>query len=291
MDRKERSGDMYRAGLILEGGGLKGIYTAGVLDFFLEKEIEFDRCYGVSMGSCLMCSYISKQHGRGLRTVADNIKDKNYCGFYSLLTTGDIFNADMCYNRIPNELDPYDYDTAHAYQGKAYAVMTDVESGKPVYYQMKDYRKDIAAIQASSSMPLVSRIVEMDGKKYLDGGISDCIPIMKSLQDGNRKNVVIMTKEEGYRRKPFSMMGMAKVRYRKYPHMLHDLAIRHTRYNRTLDFLEKEHARGNVFVIRPKYASDVKRVEKDRKKLEALYQQGYQDAKECYQEMIAYLEK
>lgn len=282
---------MYKAGLVLEGGGMKGIYTAGVLDFFLEKQVEFESCYGVSMGSCVMCSYLSKQHGRGFRTVADNLGDKNYCGFYSLVTTGDIFNADMCYNRIPNELDPYDYDTAHAYKGKAYAVITDVETGAPVYYPMKDYRKDIAAIQASSSMPLVSRMVEIDGRKYLDGGISDCIPIMKSLKDGNLKNVVIMTKEEGYRRKPFSMLGLSKIKYRKYPHLIHDLAIRHTRYNRTLDFLEKEHARGNVFVIRPKYPSKVGRLEKNRERLEELYKQGYEDAKACFDDMIAYLEK
>lgn len=282
---------MYKAGLVLEGGGMKGIYTAGVLDYFLEKGIEFESCYGVSMGACLLCSYISKQHKRGFRVATDYLEDKNYCGFYSLLRTGDIFNADMCYNRIPNELDLYDYETAHAYKGKAYAVITDVETGQPVYYPLKDYYKDIVAVQASASMPLVSRMVELDGKKYLDGGVADCIPIMKSLKDGNRKNVVIMTKEEGYRREPFPMLGLSKVRYHKYPHLVHDLAIRHTRYNRTLDFLEKEQARENVFVIRPKYPSGVGRLEKSKEKLEVLYKQGYEDAKECYEDMLAYLEK
>lgn len=282
---------MYQAGLVLEGGGMKGMYTAGVLDYFIEKDIEFANCYGVSMGACLMCSYISKQHGRGLRTVVDNLGDKNYCSFYSLLTTGDIFNADMCYNRIPNELDPYDYETAHAYPGKAYAVMTDVSSGKPVYYLLGDMHKDIKAIQASSSMPLVSRLVEVDGRNYLDGGIADCIPIMHSLKSGNRKNVVIMTKEEGYIREPFSMLGLAKIRYRKYPHMLHDLAVRHTRYNRTVAFLEKEQAKGNVFVIRPRHASGVKRLEKDKEVVKVLYREGYEDAGACYEDMIAYLEK
>ena len=282
---------MYQAGLVLEGGGMKGMYTAGVLDFFLEKGVEFDHIYGVSMGACVMCSYISKQHGRGFRTVADYLGDKDYCSFKNLLTTGDMFSADMCYNRIPNELDPYDYETAHAYKGKAYAVITDVETGQPVYYRMKDYRKDISAIQASASMPLVSRMVEIDGGKYLDGGVSDCIPVMKSLKDGNRKNVVVMTKEEGYRRTPFSMLGFCKIKYRKYPHLIHDLSIRHTRYNRTLDFLEKEKARGNVFVIRPKHPSDVGRVEKSREKVGRLYRQGYEDAKACYEDMIAYLNK
>ena len=140
-------------------------------------------------------------------------------------------------------------------------------------------------------MPLVSRFVEIDGRKYLDGGISDCIPIMHSLKEGNRKNVVVMTKEVGYRREPFSMLGMVKVRYHKYPYLIHDMAIRHTRYNRTLDFLEKEERRGNVFIIRPQQKSAVGRVEKDKEKLVALYEEGYHDAEASYDAMRAYLEK
>lgn len=190
----EGSDNMYQAGLVLEGGGMKGVYTAGVLDFFLDKKITFANCYGVSMGACTLCSYISAQRGRGLSVVVDYLKDPHYCGFYSMATTGDIFNAKMCYDTIPNELNPYDYEAAMKYPGNAYAVMTDVETGAPVYYKMQDMRKDIIAVQASASMPLVSRFVEIDGRKYLDGGIADCIPIMHSLKEGNRKNVVVMTK-------------------------------------------------------------------------------------------------
>ena len=161
---------MYQAGLVLEGGGMKGVYTAGVLDFFLDKKITFANCYGVSMGACTLCSYISAQRGRGLSVAVDYLKDPHYCGFYSMATTGDIFNAKMCYDTIPNELNPYDYEAAMKYPGNAYAVMTDVETGAPVYYKMQDMRKDIIAVQASASMPLVSRFVEIDGRKYLDGG-------------------------------------------------------------------------------------------------------------------------
>ena len=146
---------MYQAGLVLEGGGMKGVYTAGVLDFFLDKKITFANCYGVSMGACTLCSYISAQRGRGLSVVVDYLKDPHYCGFYSMATTGDIFNAKMCYDTIPNELNPYDYEAAMKYPGNAYAVMTDVETGAPVYYKMQDMRKDIIAVQASASMPLV----------------------------------------------------------------------------------------------------------------------------------------
>ncbi len=287
----EGSDNMYQAGLVLEGGGMKGVYTAGVLDFFLDKKITFANCYGVSMGACTLCSYISAQRGRGLSVTVDYLKDPHYCGFYSMATTGDIFNAKMCYDTIPNELNPYDYEAAMKYPGNAYAVMTDVETGAPVYYKMQDMRKDIIAVQASASMPLVSRFVEIDGRKYLDGGIADCIPIMHSLKEGNRKNVVVMTKEVGYRREPFSMLGMVKVRYHKYPYLIHDMAIRHTRYNRTLDFLEKEEKRGNVFIIRPQQKSPVGRVEKDKEKLVALYEEGYRDAEASYDAMRAYLEK
>lgn len=282
---------MYQAGLILEGGGMKGVYTAGVLDYFLEQGITFEKSYGVSMGACVLCSFISGQKGRALATIVDHLDKKEYCGLYPLITTGDIFNADMCYNRIPNEWNPYDYETAEKYPGTVYAVLTDVVTGKPVYYELKDLHRDIVAVQASSSMPLVSRMVEVDGRFYLDGGISDGIPIMHSLKSGNRKNVVILTKEVGFRRKAPEMMGLIKMRYHKYPHIIHDMAIRHTRYNRTMDFLEKEEKRGNIFVIRPQLKSDVGRIERDPLKLFALHREGYEDAKRVYDDMITYLEK
>lgn len=281
---------MYQAGLVLEGGGMKGMYTAGVLDFFLDKGITFANCYGVSMGACTLCSYISGQRERGLHVVADYVRDKSYCGAYSLLTTGDIFNVKMCYDRIPNELNPYDYEKAARYPGRAYAVMTDVVTGRPAYHELKDMYTDIQAVRASASMPLVSRFVEIDGRKYLDGGIVDCIPIMHSLKAGNCKNVVVMTKEVGFRRKPFEMMGAVKVYYHRYPHLIHDMAVRHIRYNRTLDFLEREQKRGNVFVIRPQNPSRIGRVERNVQKLEALYREGYEDAAGCYDRMRAYLE-
>lgn len=282
---------MYQAGLVLEGGGMKGVYTAGVLDYFLEQGITFENIYGVSMGACALCSFVSGQKGRALATVVDYVDKKEYCGLYSLITTGDIFNADMCYNKIPNEWNPYDYEAAAKYPGKAYAVLTDVVTGQPVYYELKDMHRDIIAVRASSSMPLVSRMVEVDGRFYLDGGISDGIPIMHSLKSGNRKNVVILTKEVGFYRKSSEMMGLIKMRYHKYPHIIHDMAIRHKRYNRTMAFLEKEEKRGNLFVIRPNQGSGVGRIERDPLKLFALHREGYEDAKRVYRDMIAYLEK
>lgn len=282
---------MYQAGLVLEGGSMKGVYTAGVLDYFLEQDISFANSYGVSMGACALCSFVSRQKGRALATIVDHLDKKEYCGWYPLLTTGDIFNAKLCYDTIPNVWNPYDYESAEKYPGKYYAVLTDVETGAPVYYEIKDLHKDIVAIQASSSMPLVSNMVEMNGKMYLDGGISDAIPIKRSIQDGNQKNIVILTKEVGYYRKPEAMMPLMRLKYRNQPQVIKDMELRHRRYNRTMSFLEREEALGNIFVIRPQQKSGVGRIEKDPVKLFALHREGYEDAKRLFDDMIAYLEK
>lgn len=282
---------LYNAGLVLEGGGMRGIYTAGVLDFFIDKELEFKECYGVSAGSAHMCSYISKQRGRALHAGIDYLDDRNYCSPYSLLTTGDLFNVEMCYNTIPNQLLPYDFETAEKYPGKAYAVVTNIETGQPEYIRLRDMHTDIEAIRASCSLPLVARNVPIDGKLYLDGGISDSVPIQKSILRGNRKNIVVLTKEVGYRRKPASQLGLIKVKYARYPKVYELMKHRHTAYNQMLDYLDAQVQNGQAFVIRPKKDVGIGRIEKDKKKLEALYEIGYADAAECYEQMMEYLNK
>lgn len=282
---------MYQAGLVLEGGGLKGVYTAGVLDFFLDKGIEFSSCYGVSAGACNLCSFLSKQQGRAYHVSVDYLDDKNYCSAYSLLKTGDLFGAEMCYHKIPDELYPYDYDTYNQYQGVFYSVVTNIETGQPEYIPIKDMKEDIEAVRASASLPLVSRNVSYQGKLYLDGGISDAIPLRKSVEDGNNKHVVVMTKEVGYRRKPSSMTSLIKLRYRKYPRVYELMKNRHIAYNETLDFIEEQVRAGSTFLIQPKIKSDVGRIEKDRNKLKALYEEGYKEAAECYEDLLKFLEK
>ena len=282
---------MYQAGLVLEGGGMKGIYTAGIIDFFIKKNLEFANCYGVSAGACHMCNFLSKQYGRSYRVVVNYIQDKEYCGWYSLLTTGDIFGAKMGYDKIPNELDPYDYEAFERYPGNAFAVATNIVTGEPEYMKLEEMHRDIIAVRASSSLPLVSKNVMINDIPYLDGGMSDSIPIVKSIADGNRKNVVILTKDVNYRRKPSSQLKLLKLKYRKYPKLVENMEKRHLVYNETLDFLEEEEKKGNVFVIRPKKKSDVGRIEKDPKKIIRLYKEGYRDAKECYDQLIEFLSK
>ncbi len=282
---------LYQAGLVLEGGGMKGVYTSGVLDFFLDKGINFAKSYGVSAGACTLCSYLSGQRGRGLAVTVDYLKDKNYCSLYSLLWTGDLFNVDMCYRKIPDELNPFDYDAFNKNEGKGYAVVTNIVTGLAEYMPLRDMHKDIAAVRASASMPLVSRNVPIGSGLYLDGGMADPIPILHAVTDGNRKNVVVMTKEVGYRREPFRMLPLIRAKYQSYPKVYELMENRHIAYNQTLDYLRAQAEGGKVFLLQPKRKSDVGRVEKNRDKLLALYQEGYDEAAERYEELIDFLEK
>lgn len=282
---------LYQAGLVLEGGGMKGVYTSGVLDFFLDKGINFAKSYGVSAGACTLCSYLSGQRGRGLAVTVDYLKDKNYCSLYSLLRTGDLFNVDMCYRKIPDELNPFDYDAFNKNEGKGYAVVTNIVTGLAEYMPLRDMHKDIAAVRASASMPLVSRNVPIGSGLYLDGGMADPIPILHAVTDGNRKNVVVMTKEVGYRREPFRMLPLIRAKYQSYPKVYELMENRHIAYNQTLDYLRAQAEGGKVFLLQPKRKSDVGRVEKNRDKLLALYQEGYDEAAERYEELIDFLEK
>jgi len=281
---------MYQAGLVLEGGGMKGAYTAGVLDFFLEKEIEFSSVYGVSAGAVHMCSYLSKQKGRSIRISTKYGADPRYCSLASLLLTGDLFNVKTCYDTVPNKWEPFDHKTYESYQGKAYAVVTNIETGKAEYLRVKECHEGLQKVRASASLPLVSRNVPIGDNLYLDGGMSDAIPIAKSVMDGNTKNVVVLTKEVGYVRKPTSKPGLLKLRYgKKYPKVVELMQNRHIVYNETLEYLKRLEESGKVFIIRPKKASDVGRLEKDAKKLQALYEEGYEDAKACLEDLIKFL--
>lgn len=284
---------MIECGLVLEGGGMKGMYTAGVLEYFMEKDLYFKNCYGVSAGACHLCNYISKQKKRSYHVGLDYLNDKNYCSARSLLTTGDLFNVTMCYDTIPNRLIPYDYRTAARYEGNAYAVVTNIRTGEAEYMPMREMHRDIIAVRASASLPLVSRNVEIGSGLYLDGGIADAIPVRRAVADGNARNVVILTKEAGYVRKQASraMRNMIRLRYAKFPKVYELVSDRHARYNETLAFLAGEEQAGRAFVIRPQVPNDIGRIEKDRKKLEALYELGYHDAKKCYDRLMGFLQQ
>lgn len=282
---------MIEAGLVVEGGGMRGVYTAGVLDYFMEKNLYFDDCYGVSAGACHISSYVSKQIGRSIKVTLDYINDKRYCSVNSLIKTGDMFGVEMLYDLIPNKLELYDYDTFNKFKGNFYSVVTNCKTGKAEYIKIKDMKKDIIAVRASSSLPLLSRIVEINGKEYLDGGITDSIPIKKSIKDGHKKNVVILTRDKTYRKSKPKFLSLLKFKYKKYPNLVKAIENRYKMYNETLDFLEEEKAKNEVFIIQPKLPVKISRIEKDKDKLKELYDQGYEDAKELYEDLMKFLEE
>ena len=282
---------MIKAGLVVEGGGMRGVYSSGVLDFFIEKDLFFENNYGVSAGACHLCSYLAKQYKRAFRVNVDYLNDKRYCSVHSLLKTGNLFGAEMLYDIIPNELDLFDYDTYNKNISNFYVVITDINTGKPEYVKIGDLKKDIIYVRASSSLPLLAQNVKINDKEYLDGGISDSIPIKKSIADGNKKNVVILTRDSTYRKGKNSLMPIIKLKYKKYPNFVKSMADRYIVYNEILDFIKELEDNGDVFVIRPKKPVNIGRTEKNREKLEALYNDGYNDAKDCYEELLKYLGK
>ena len=280
---------MYQAGLVLEGGGMKGAYTSGVLDYFLEKEIEFSNCYGVSAGAVNLCSFLSKQKKRGFKSLTEYMGNSRYCGLYSLITDGNLINSKYSCDLIPNYLLPFDRDTYEKYEGKAWAVVMNIATGEPEYMSINKMPQALKVIQASTALPLMFQTVEINGNLYLDGGMADAIPIRKSILDGNRKNVVILTKEVGYVRTPATGLQLIKMRYHKYPKIYEVMKERHNTYNETMDYLNRLEKEGKVFLIQPKVKNDVSRLEKDEEKMKTLYETGYGDAKACFKDMVSFL--
>lgn len=239
--------------LVLEGGGMRGVYTAGVLDFFLDANIYFNTCYGVSAGACNAASYLSRQRGRALAVNTDYLQDKRYVSLSNLLLKGDLFGPEMLYDIIPNELNLYDYEAFDSFineGGRFYAVMTNVQTGQPAYYQVKDMKEDIVAVRASSSLPMVSHQVYIEEQPYLDGGVADPIPFLAAKQNGAKKVVVVLTQDASYEKQKNRLAGMMGLRYKGA--FLQQLKDRHESYNKTLRLLAEAEQAGEAFIIRPK---------------------------------------
>lgn len=279
-----------KTGLVLEGGAMRGMYTAGVLDVLMEEKIQTDGVIGVSAGAVFGCNYKSGQIGRTLRYNLQFCGDKRYGSIHSLIKTGDIYDVELCYHEIPEVIDPFDNDAFVKNPADFYVVCTDVETGKPVYHKCTDCgRDDLKWMQASASMPLVSKIVETEGYQLLDGGIADSIPIMWFKRQGYKKNLVILTRPEGYRKKKMKFQKAINLMLRHYPNLAKAMARRYKVYNRTLDKLEELSKKGEVMVLQPSRLIEVSRLEKDPEKLKALYQLGREDATQKLSEIRAFL--
>lgn len=279
-----------KKGLILEGGAMRGMFTAGVIDVMMEHDIAFDGAIGVSAGAVFGCNYKSHQIGRTLRYNTKFCQDPRYASFRSLLTTGDLYGADFCYNEIPNKLDPFDLETYRNSPMEFYVVCTDVETGKPVYQKcMTGDAHDILWMRASASMPLVSRIVEVDGYKLLDGGISDSIPIRQFQKLGYDRNIIILTQPLDYVKPKNQMVPLLRVMMRKYPNLVRTMRFRHDIYNATTAYIRKLEQKGRVLVIRPEAPLGIARVEHDPKELTRVYQLGRDVAEKRLEEMQTFL--
>lgn len=251
-----------KTGIVVEGGGMRGIYAAGVLDVLLEHGIKADGLVGVSAGAIHGCSFVAGQAGRSIRYNLKYCRDPRYMSFRSLVMTGDLVGNDFCYHELPERLDPFDNDAFEASPMEFYATCTDVETGRPVYHRCDSLRgENIEWIRASASMPLVSRIVEIEGQKLLDGGVSDSIPAAAFRKMGFGKSLVILTRPDGYRKKPGHMLPAIRRVYRRYPEFIKTMECRHLMYNRELEEVRRMEADGEIFVIRPSHLIKISRTE------------------------------
>ena len=279
-----------KVGLVLEGGAMRGLYTAGVLDVFLDnKDIKIDTIIGVSAGALFGVNYKSRQKGRVLRYNLKYAKDERYMGFKSLVKTGDIVNREFCYDEIPNKLDVFDNDTYKKTPEEFYAVVTNLDTGKPEYIKIDDAQKDLEYLRASGSMPYVSKIVQIDGKKYLDGGTSDSIPVDEMMKMGVDKVIVVLTRPIEYRKKK-SSPRVSKWYYKRYPNYIDTLNNRYKMYNSEVEKVISLEKDKKIFVIRPSRKVEIKRIERDTEKLQEMYDLGVEDAKNSLKDLKNYLE-
>ena len=269
---------------------MRGMFTCGVIDVFMENGINFDGAAGISAGATFGCNYKSRQIGRAIRYNKKYSRDWRYCSLRSLIKTGDLYGAEFCYHTMPEQLDPFDTETFRNDPMEFYIGATDVETGEVRFHKCTDGGDtDIEWMRASASMPVVSNIVSVDGYRMLDGGIVCSVPYEYMEQQGYDRNVIVLTRQRGYRKKKSPAVPLIKLVLRKYPAMGKAMAVRHIGYNAQMDDIDRREALGEVFVIRPPEDPGIGRTEKDPDELERVYQMGRLEAARRLDEMKAFL--
>lgn len=282
---------MSRTGLVLEGGAMRGLFTAGVMDVLLENGVTFDGAVGVSAGAVFGCNYKSRQIGRVLRYNTRYCRDPRYCSLRSLLKTGDLYGADFCYRELPEELDPFDKETYESNPMAFYVVCTDVDTGKAVYHRCDT--ADAGSyewMRASASMPLASRPVGLEGKRLLDGGIADPIPLWFFQREGYERNVVVLTQPRDFVKKPDEELPLLRLTMNRYPRLMETLGKRHKVYNAATAYIRQQEQAETVFVIAPEAPLGVGSVEKNPDELRRVYALGRRAAKNQLKELQLFLE-
>lgn len=276
--------------LVLEGGAMRGMFSAGVMDVLMEQGISFDCAVGVSAGAVFGCNYKSKQIGRTIRYNMKYVKDPRYCSFGSLIKTGNMFGVDFCYRKIPFELDIFDNETFKANPMEFYVVVTDINTGKAVYKKINSAdQTGLEYMRASASMPLASKPVKIGDKEYLDGGITDSVPLEFSINKGYRKNLVILTQPKGYIKSKNSLIPLMKLSLRQYPRLIEAMKNRHLVYNEQIEYAENAETEGKALIIRPCATLPIGRLEKNPETLKAVYDLGRKEALKNLDKIKEYL--
>lgn len=264
-----------KTGLVMEGGAMRGMFTAGVIDVMMEQDIFFDGAIGVSAGATFGCNYVSHQPGRAIRYNMKYCRDWRYCSVRSLLRTGDMFGAQFCYYEIPDRLDPFDVKTFYTSATEFYVVCTDVNTGKPIYHKCEhDMQEDMEWIRASASMPLAAGIVDKGGYRMLDGGVADSIPLRYFETIGYERNVVILTQPRGFVKKKNELLPIVKVAYHKYPRFIAAVAKRHDIYNKTTEYIKRQERKGSAYAICPDEPLPIGHIEHDSENMKKIYEIG-----------------
>ena len=276
--------------MTLEGGSLRGLFTAGVLDVFMDNNIEIDEIVGVSAGALFGVNYFSKQKGRVIRYTKKYSGDKRYMSLRSLILTGNYINKNFAFYRVTKELDIFDNDQFKKSNKKYYAVVTNIETGSPEYLKIESPLDDLEILRATSAIPLVSKIIKINNKKYLDGGVSDSIPVYYN-KDKYDKHIAVLTQPFNYKKKPISKTKeiLIKLKYYKYPNLIKIMLNRYKRYNKLLEEIKEMEDDGKIFVIRPNKNLNIKINESNKDKLDEIYNIGVTVAKSKIRDLKTYL--
>ena len=284
---------MAKVGLVLEGGAMRGLYTAGVLDVMMENNIDIDGIVGTSAGALFGVNYFSRQKGRAIRYNMKYLNDKRFISKKSLFLTGNIINKDFAFYKVTKELDPLDNQAFIENNKEYYATATNVETGKPEYFKITDPINQLEELRATSAMPFASKLIELNGKKYLDGGISDSIPLIKCQELGFDKIIVILTQPLDYRKEKISSkkLKLVHLKYKKYPNLIRTMENRHNDYNEIIEKIIDLENKNEIFVIRPSKPLKIAILEKNPEKLEEIYNIGINDCQKIIKDLKEYLNK
>ena len=286
------SSELQRTGLILEGGGMRGVYTSGILRLFMDQGLHVPYVIGVSMGACNGANYVSLQPERNRMVNIPFVNDRRHNSFLRLLRTGEFFNMDFIFKTLPDSLVPFDTQTFMANGQRCIVGMTDCGTGEPRYLDQHEAGPDfLKVLQASCSLPFMARPVHLHGRCYMDGGIADPVPIRKSMADGNTRHILILTQPRGYRKKTSPLVKLARFRYSRFPGLCQALRTRAESYNRDMELIDRMEAEGRIFVFRPDSKLTAKRIERRKEILNMTYDQAYLDARRQWPALMAYLSR